>query len=66
MGGSVFLTLFFGLFLAVGLGILGYGLHSVHYSNKAEHWPTTPGEIISSDFEIDSDSEGTTYRAKVS
>ncbi len=65
MGGSIFLTLFFGLFLAVGVGIFGFGLHSMTMSKKAEHWPTVPGRIVSSDFIVDTDDDGTTYRAKI-
>lgn len=65
MGGSLFLTLFFGLFVAVGVGILGYGLYAMHMSNQAASWPTAQGTITASNFEIDSDSEGTTYRTKV-
>ncbi|WP_425410138.1 DUF3592 domain-containing protein [Hyphococcus sp.] len=66
MSGSIFLTLFFGLFLAVGFGILGFGLHSLNMSNKAQNWPTTPGTILSSDFITSTDSEGdTTYRTDV-
>jgi hypothetical protein len=65
MGGSIFLTLFFGLFLAVGLGILGYGVHSYHYGKQAALWPTTPGTITSSDFQVNSDDDGTTYNVKV-
>ncbi len=66
MGGSIFLTLFFGLFLAVGFGILGWGLNALNMSRQAEHWPTTPGTVTASDFIVDSDSEGATYRTKVS
>lgn len=65
MGGSIFLTLFFGLFLAIGVGILGWGLHSLNMSRQAENWPTVQGEVTHSDFIVDSDSEGTTYRTKV-
>ncbi|GJL92585.1 MAG: hypothetical protein DHS20C04_22440 [Hyphococcus sp.] len=65
MGGSIFLTLFFGVFLAVGVLILGFGLHSYFYGKQAAHWPTTPGTIIASDFVESSDDDGTTYRAKV-
>ena len=65
MGGSIFLTLFFGLFLAVGVGVLGYGLRSYHYGKQAEHWPTVPGTIITSDLDINSDDDATTYQAKV-
>ena len=65
MGGSIFLTLFFGLFVAVGVGILGFGVRSLTLSNQAEHWPTTTGKVVSSDFDIDYDSDGDTYRARV-
>jgi len=66
MGQSIFLTLFFGLFLAIGLGILGYGLHSLNMSKQAQHWPTVPGTITSSDFDISHSDDSTSYRTKVS
>lgn len=66
MGGSLFLALFFGLFLAVGLAILGYGGYSLSMSRQAEHWPTAPGTVTASDFVVSSDDDGTTYRAKIS
>ena len=66
MGGSIFLTLFFGLFFAVGIGITGFGVRSMHMSKLAEQWPTVPGEIISSDFHVDTDDDGTTYRTDLS
>lgn len=65
MGGSVFLTVFFGLFLAVGLAILGYGLYSLHFSKQAAQWPTVQGEILTSDFRTNSDDDGTTYSTNV-
>lgn len=65
MNGSIFLTLFFGLFVAIGVGILGYGLHALSMSKKAAQWPTAPGTITASDFIVDSDSDGTSYRAKI-
>ncbi len=65
MGGSVFLTLFFGLFLAIGLAMLGWGGRSYYYSQQAAHWPTAPGEVTASDFRVNSDSDGTTYEAKI-
>lgn len=65
MGGSVLLTLFFSLFLAVGVGILGFDLRSLHNANMAAHWPTVTGQITASDFRIDSDSDSTTYRTEV-
>ncbi len=63
MGG---LVLFFGLFFAIGFGILGFGVHSMHMAKKAEHWPTVPGQITSSDFVVSSDDDGTSYRTKLS
>ena len=65
-GAPVFLTLFFGLFLAVGLAILGFGLRSLSLSKQAEDWPTAQGRIVSSDFVTDTDDDGTTYRTKLS
>jgi len=65
MGGSIFLTLFFGLFLAIGVAILGYSVRSYHFGKQAEHWPTVPGTITSSDFQVNSDDDGTTYNVKV-
>ncbi|MEZ5894385.1 MAG: DUF3592 domain-containing protein [Parvularculaceae bacterium] len=65
MGGSVFLTLFFGLFLVIGVSILGFGARSYTLSKQAADWPTTPGTVTSSDFVVSSDDDSTTYRAKV-
>lgn len=64
-GAPVFLTLFFALFLAIGVAILGFGLRSLFLSKQAEGWPTTPGRIVSSDFVTDTDDDGTTYRTKL-
>jgi len=65
MGESIFLTLFFGMFLAVGVGILGFGAHSLNMSQKAAHWPTPPGIVTESDFVASSDSDGSTYQTKI-
>ena len=65
MGGQIFLTLFFGLFLAIGVGILGLGVNSNYQSRLAGSWPTASGKIISSDFHTNYDSDGDTYAAKV-
>ncbi|MGF1545215.1 MAG: DUF3592 domain-containing protein [Parvularculaceae bacterium] len=59
--GGVFLA----LFVAVGLGLLGYGAHAWRLASVAAHWPTATGRIVSRDFDIDRDSESTTYRTKV-
>ena len=58
--------IFFGIFFAVGIAIFSFGYVSLQKAKAAEHWPTTPGEVVASDFVEDSDSDGTTYRAKVS
>ncbi|MEL6360275.1 MAG: DUF3592 domain-containing protein [Pseudomonadota bacterium] len=63
--GSIFLTLFFAIFLTIGVGILGYGVHSYRLSQAAGSWPTADGVITHSDLEIDSDSDGTTYRVRL-
>ena len=66
MGGSIFLTLFFGLFIAVGVGILGFGLHSLNMSRQGGALATTPGTITQSDFTTSTDSDGdTTFRTKI-
>lgn len=62
---AVFLILFFGLFLLVGLAMLGFAGHSWWKSSQVEHWPVADGEIIERDFSEDSDSDGTTYRTVV-
>lgn len=61
----VFLTLFFGLFLLVGLAMLGAAGRSWWKSSQVEGWPVTDGEVIERDLGVDSDSDGTAYRAVV-
>lgn len=62
---AVFLILFFGLFLLVGLVMLGIAGRSWWKSNQVEAWPVVDGEVIERDLSEDSDSDGTTYRAIV-
>jgi Protein of unknown function (DUF3592) len=64
-GGGVVLYLFFGVFLAVGLGILGFGVHAAIKSNQVGIWPTTWGSLLERDLIESSDSDGTTYRVQV-
>lgn len=66
MGDSVVLTILFVTFLAIGVGIFGFGLHSLNMSKKAEHWPTVQGEILTSEFDVSPGEGSDTYRAKVS
>jgi len=63
--GTIGLTLFLGLFLAVGLGLLFFGSRSLHLAKQAESWPTAQGEVTARDFKINSDDDGTTYRAEI-
>ncbi|MFZ5638836.1 MAG: DUF3592 domain-containing protein [Pseudomonadota bacterium] len=59
------LYLFFGLFLAVGLGILGTGVRAWIKSNAVGGWPSTWGTLTERELVESSDSDGTTYRVKV-
>ncbi len=56
---------FLGAFVAIGLGLLAFGLNALRLSQAAAAWPTTPGLVTSSRFEVDSDSDGTTYKVKL-
>src|SRR5687767_1142584 len=62
----VVLFLFFGVFLAVGGGLL-YALvaRPVAHFVKARSWDAIPCEIISSDVHENHDSDGSTYRVEV-
>jgi len=64
-GVLTFGLLFIGLFIAIGLTILFFAGRSYHLAQQAADWPTTPGEIVTSDFVVSSDEDGTTYRTKV-
>ena len=64
-GWSLVPLLFFGLFFAVGAGLLGYGLNALWKSRQVENWPTTWGELQERRFVEDSDSDGSTYHTKV-
>ena len=66
MGSSMIGGLFIALFLAIGFAILAFAARSYFLAQQAADWPTAPGRILSSDFEVDSDSDGTTYRVRVS
>lgn len=65
MGGHILISLFLGVFVLIGVAMLGFGLRSYSLSKQAAAWPTTPGVITVSDFRESSDSDGTTYTVKV-
>jgi hypothetical protein len=64
-GGGVVLYLFFALFLAIGLGLLGFAVRSLSKSQQVEAWPKTWGTLMARELVESSDSEGTTYRVQV-
>jgi len=64
-GGRLVLYAFFALFLAVGLGILGFGVRSLLKSNRVEQWPTTWGTLERRELVESSDSDGSTWRVDV-
>lgn len=56
---------FFALFLVIGLTVLGYGARAWWKSHQVAEWPTVQGTLLEREFSEESDSDGTTYRAKV-
>jgi hypothetical protein len=62
----VFLGVFGLLFVLVGSGVLiGAGLVPLNQAFRAAHWPEAPCVILASQVETHSDSDGTTYAAKI-
>ena len=57
MGTMVFLLIFVG----VGIGLSFWGWNVLQNARVSESWPTTTGEILSSNIRIDDDDEGTSY-----
>lgn len=56
---------FFGLFLVVGLGMLGYGARFWWTSHQVAEWPTAQGTLLERGLIEDGGSDSTTYRVKV-
>lgn len=63
--GTLLFIAFIGIFYAVGLGMLGYGLWSIKRSTEAGSWPTVPGRIVACSMKESSDSDGSTYQVQV-
>jgi hypothetical protein len=62
----LFPILFLGLFLAIGLGLLGYGLWMVKRSGEAAYWPIAPGTLSECNLSQRAGSKGgTTYEVTV-
>ncbi len=66
MGGSMFPNLFIGFFILIGVGVLAFAFRALYLAKAAENWPVTEGRIISSDFKVNSDEDGTTYGVTLS
>lgn len=55
-------TFFFAaIFLAVGIGLSIWGWSVLQSARVSESWPTTSGEILSSNVREDTDEDGTSY-----
>lgn len=53
------------VFLCIGGAMTPFGVRNVLQAQQSQNWPTTTGEVISSAVEVNSDSDGDTYRAAV-
>ncbi|MEO1150792.1 MAG: DUF3592 domain-containing protein [Pseudomonadota bacterium] len=62
----IFMVTLLSVFVAAGVGMLGYAGYAWSRTVAAQSWPTTDGEVLTSTLDIDRDSDGDTYRAKVS
>lgn len=61
-----FVNVFIGLFIAIGLGMLGFAYVSWNRATAAADWPTVSGRIIESNVRESSDSDGgSTWRAEI-
>lgn len=58
-------TIIVPLFLIAGLGIFGYGLYELYQSHAAKNWPTAEATILTSEVSEESDSDGTSYRPRI-
>ena len=50
-GSKIFLGIFFGIFLVVGIGVSILGVQTTQKSIASDNWPQTQGTIITSDIE---------------
>ena len=62
---GMFFTLFISIFFLVGLGMLGYGVHSFYRGRQALSWPGVEGRLLECSLEEHADSESTTWEVKV-
>ncbi len=49
----------------IGLGLCGYGIQMLNDANESKKWPQSEGVVTSSEIIKSSDSDGTSYRAKI-
>ena len=62
---TLFPTVLIGVFIIIGIVIIGFGAYSLKRARAAEHWPTVQGAIVESRFETNSGDDTTTYRTHV-
>ncbi|MGK7930972.1 MAG: DUF3592 domain-containing protein [Microcystaceae cyanobacterium] len=51
-----------GIFITVGAGLMLSGFQQIKLAHASHRWPTTSGQITHSQVDINSDSDGTTYK----
>ena len=60
-----FFNLFLGSFVVVGLLVAGFGARNAWRDRASVDWPKAPGEMLQSTVEVNSDSDGPSYKPKV-
>ena len=63
--GGMFVTIFIGVFVAIGPAVIGYGANSWRLAKQAENWPTAEGVIVARNLKVSTGEDGTTYRAEI-
>ena len=56
--GSAFFTL---IFMGVGIALSLWGWNTLQNAQTSESWPTTVGQVLSSNVRTDNDDDGTSY-----
>ncbi len=59
------LMFFLGIFIMVGIGLALWGLNVLEQSRVSENWPSTNGEVVTSEVREERDEDGTTYYGDV-
>ncbi len=64
MQGPIFISVM-ALFVLIGLGMLGFSIRNLIYSQKPRAWPTVQGKVVSSEIRTKSASDSTTHEVRV-